>query len=65
MEQLAEQVGLQSKEYKGKSKLAMSKVVHAKGEDQLEETGNKVEYLTGSRRHSKKLIQTKRPKKNR
>ena len=46
MEQLAEHVGLESKDYKGKSKLAMSKVVRAKVEDELGETENKVEYLT-------------------
>ena len=46
MEQLAEHVGLESKEYKGKSKLAMSKVVRAKVEDELGKTENKVEYLT-------------------
>ena len=46
MEQLAEHVGLESKEYKGKSKLAISKVVRAKVEDELGKTENKVEYLT-------------------
>ena len=46
MEQLAEYVGLESKEYKGKSKLAMSKVVRAKVEDEIGKTENKVEYLT-------------------
>ena len=46
MGQLAEHVGLESKEYKGKSKLAMSKVVRAKVEDELGKTENKVEYLT-------------------
>ena len=46
MQQLAEHVGLESKEYKGKSKLAMSKVVRAKVEDELGKTEDKVEYLT-------------------
>ena len=45
MEQLVEHVGLESKEYKGKSKLAMSKVVRAKVEDELGKAENKVEYL--------------------
>ena len=46
MEQLAEHVGLESKEYKGKSKLAMSRIVRAKVEVELGQTENKVEYLT-------------------
>ena len=46
MEQLAEYVGLESKEYKGKSKLAMSKAVRAKVKDELGKTEDKVEYLT-------------------
>ena len=46
MEQLTEHVGLESKEYKGKSKPAMSKVIRAKVEDELGKTENKVEYLT-------------------
>ena len=46
LEQLAEHVGLESKEYKGKSKLAMLKVVHAKVEDELGKAENKVEHLT-------------------
>ena len=46
MEQLAEHVGLESKEYKGKSKLAMSRIVRAKVEVELEQTESKVEYLT-------------------
>ena len=46
MEQLAEHVGLESKEYKGKSKLAMSRIVRAKIEIELGQTENKVEYLT-------------------
>ena len=46
LEQFAEHVGLESKEYKGKSKLAMSKVVRAKVEGELGKAENKVEYLT-------------------
>ena len=46
LEQLAEHVGLESKDYKGKSKLAMSKVVRAKVEGELGKAENKVEYLT-------------------
>ena len=46
MEQLAEHVGLESKEYKGKSKLVMSRIVRAKVEVELGQTENKVEYLT-------------------
>ena len=72
MEQLAEHVGLESKEYKGKSEFAMSKVARAKVLDELGKTENKVEYLRnfrilllGRRRHSKKSIQTKKPNKNR
>ena len=46
MEQLAEHVGLESKEFKGKSKLAMSRMVCAKIENELEKTEGKIEYLT-------------------
>ena len=46
MEQLVDHVGLESKEYKGKGKLAMSKVDRAKVEDELGKTENKVVYLT-------------------
>ena len=46
MGQLAEHVGLESKGYNGKSKLAMSKVLRAKVEDELGKAENKVEYLT-------------------
>ena len=46
MEQLAVHVGLESKEYKGKSKLAMSRIVRAKVEVELGQMESKVEYLT-------------------
>ena len=46
MEQLAEHVGLESKEYKGKSKLAMSRIVRLKVEDELGKAKDKTEYLT-------------------
>ena len=46
MEQLAEHVGLESKEYKGKSKLAMSRIVRSKVEDELGKAEDKTEYLT-------------------
>lgn len=46
MEQLAEYVGLESKEYKGKSKLAMSRIVRLKVEDELGKAEDKTEYLT-------------------
>ena len=46
MEQLAEHVGLESKEYKRKSKLAMPRIVRAKVEVELGQTKSKVEYLT-------------------
>ena len=46
MEQFAEHVGLESKEYKGKGKLAMSRIVRAKVEVELGQAESKVEYLT-------------------
>ena len=46
MEQLAENVGLESKEYKGKSKLVMSRIVREKVEVELGQTENKIKYLT-------------------
>ena len=46
MEQLAKHVGLESKEYKGKSKLAMSRIVRSKVEDELGKAEDKTEYLT-------------------
>ena len=46
MEQLAERVGLESTEYKGKSKLAMSWIVRAKVEVEVGKTEDEVEYLT-------------------
>ena len=69
MEQLAEYV-LELKEYKGKNKLAMSKVVRAKVEDEIQKTEDKILLLGRRRRHrrhrhSKKLIKTKKPNKNR
>ena len=45
MEQLADHVGLESKEYKDKSKLAMSRIVRAKVKVELGQTESKVEYL--------------------
>ena len=45
MEQLAEHVGLVSNVYKGKTKLAMSRLVRNKIEDELGKTENKTEYL--------------------
>ena len=65
LEQLAEHVGLESKEYKGKSKLAILKVVRAKVEDELGKGENKVEYV-----HNVRLVKCilytrlKRLKKN-
>ena len=46
MEQLAEHVDLESKEYKMKSKLAMSRIVRLKVEDELGKAKGKTEYLT-------------------
>ena len=45
MEQLAEHVGLESKEFKGKTKLAMSGTIHV--EKELQESNGKVEYFGG------------------
>ena len=36
MEQLVEHVGLESKEFKGKTELAMSRIIRAKIEEELE-----------------------------
>ena len=47
MEQLAEHVGLKSKEFKGKTKLAMSGTIHAWVEKELQESNGKVEYFGG------------------
>jgi len=46
MEQLVDHIGLELKEYKGKSKLAMLKIVCVKVKDELRKTENKFEYLT-------------------
>ncbi|PFX15459.1 hypothetical protein AWC38_SpisGene20318 [Stylophora pistillata] len=46
IEELAEHVGMDPKEYKGKSKLAMSKVVRANVKGELGKTENRIEYLT-------------------
>ena len=45
MEKLAEHVGLKLNEYKGKIRLANLKVAHAKVEDELGKTENKVERV--------------------
>ena len=45
MEQLAEHVGLESSEYKGKTKLDMSRIVRDKFEVEMGKTENKIEYL--------------------
>ena len=45
MEQLAEHVGLESSEYKGKTKFAMSRIVRDKFEVEMGKTENKIEYL--------------------
>ena len=60
MEQLAEHIGLESKEYKGKSKSRMSL---EKQKTRLNILRNSRILLLGRRRHSKKS--TKRPKTNR
>jgi len=46
-EQQAEHVGLESKEFKGKTELAMSRIIRAKIEEELEKSESKVEYLEG------------------
>ena len=48
MEQLAEHVGLESKEYKGKGKLAMSRIVREKVEVELGQTESKVGISNGT-----------------
>ena len=45
MEQLAEHIGLESSEYKGKTKLAMSRIIRDKFEVEMGKTENKIEYL--------------------
>ena len=45
MEQLAKHVGLESREYKGKTKLAMARVVRDKIEDEMGKTESKIEYF--------------------
>ena len=40
-----EHVGLESKEFKGKTKLSMSRIVRAKIEEELGKSESKVDYL--------------------
>lgn len=47
MEQLAEHVSLESKEFKGKTKLAMSGTIHTYVEKELQESNGKVECFEG------------------
>ena len=45
MEQLAEHADLESSEYKGKTKLAMSRIVRDKFEVEMDKTERTIEYL--------------------
>ena len=64
MEHLAEDIALESKEYKGKNKLAMSKIVRVKVEDELAKTELQ-NFITGTPQPLAEMDPKKKSRKNR